>query len=351
MDRVRVPFQTRVLFTRQLVTLLQGGVPLVRALETLTLQEDQPEFGRLVESLTRQIESGQRFSAALAQYPQVFPRIYVAMVKIGEESGSLPQSLECLGGWLERDGQVLQRIRSALTYPAFVMAFACCLTLALFFFVMPPFLAIFVEMRVPLPLLTRLVMGVTAAVRSPIAWVLACLLVGGALRHLNKAWKDPIGRAFLYGLGLQIPLLGSVLWNGSSSRFCFAAAALLQSGTGLDRTLRLAAAVSGSPCLQKDIENLVQSVHEGNLVSSHMGENPDLYSNTMTHMAAAGEEVSRLPEMLGRAAAFHEIEMEAQVDGLKAALEPLMLVLVATIVGIILLSVFLPLYGFLNKID
>ena len=349
--RVRVPFQTRVLFTRQLVTLLRAGVPLVRALETLTLQDEQPDFGRVVQSITHQIETGQRFSAALSRFPLIFPRIYVVMVQIGEESGSLHETLNCLSGWLERDGQLRQRIRSALTYPAFVMAFAVCLTLALFLLVMPPFLSIFIEMRVPLPLITRMVMGITAAVRNPIAWVVTVFVVAGLRQQLKRAWQDPDGRAFLYGLVLQVPLLGSILWNGSSSRFCCAAEALLNSGSSLDKTLRLAVAVSGSPNLEQDIENLTRSVTQGNLLSDHMRQHPDHYSNLMAHMVSAGEEVSRLPEMLGRAANFHEIEMEGQVDALKAALEPLMLLAVATIVGLILLSVFLPLYGFLNKID
>lgn len=349
--QVRVPFTTRVLFTRQLVTLLHGGVPLVRALETLTMQDEQPEFGRVVESITHQVEAGHRFSVALSRFPLIFPKIYVVMIQIGEESGSLHESLKCLGDWLERDGHLMQRIRSSLTYPAFVMAFAVVLTLALFLVVMPPFLTIFTEMRVPLPLITRIVMGVTAAVRNPLAWLIGGSLVWLAFHQLRRAWLDPHGRVFLYGLARQVPLLGSVLWNGSSSRFCCAAEALLNSGSTLDKTLRLAAAVSGSPYLELDIENLTRAVTQGNLLSDYMRHNPEHYSHTMTHMVAAGEEVSRVPDMLGRAANFHEIEMEGQVDALKAALEPLMLLAVATVVGIILLSVFLPLYGFLNKID
>jgi type IV pilus assembly protein PilC len=348
--RVRVPFPVRVLFTRQLVTLLNGGVPLVRSLETLSLQEDHPDFGRLIAFVTQQVESGHRFSDALSRFPYVFPKIFVVMVQIGEESGSLHQSLECLAGWLERDGQLLQRIRSALTYPAFVMAFATCLTLALFYLVMPPFLAIFTEMKVELPLITRLVMGITAAVRSPLAWLIAAGLLAGLIRQMQRTWKDPGGRCFLYGLALQIPLLGGVLWNGSASRFCCATEALLTSGSSLDRTLRLAAAVSGSPYLEQDSDKLTGAVTQGTPPSEHMAENPQHYSRTMAHMAAAGEEASRLPEMFGRAADFHGLEMEAQVDALKAALEPIMLMAVAGIVGTILLSVFLPLYGFLNKI-
>lgn len=348
---VRVGNQVLVLFTRQLVTLLEGGVPLVRALETLTLQEDQPDFGRVVDRLCQDISSGHRFSDALGRFSQIFPQVYRVMVQIGEESGALVASLSCLADWLERDGKLGQRIRSALTYPAFVMALACCLTLALFLVVMPPFMAIFEEMRVELPLITRLVMGLTRAVARPLSWLVFALLAAGLWRQLRGAWSDPNGKAFLFGLGLQVPLLGAILWNGSISRFCFACEALLRSGSSLPKTLRMAAAVSGSPFLEQDREPLAETVMQGNPASEHMRAHPELYSGTLTHMTAAGEEVSRLPEMMGRAGHFHELEMETQVETLKAALEPVMLLAVALLVGVILLSVFLPLYGFLNQIE
>lgn len=348
---VRVSSQVLVLFTRQLVTLLEGGVALVKALETLTVQEEQPAFGSVVEQLAKNISGGHRFSDSLSRYPEIFPRVYVVMVQIGEESGGLTETLACLAGWLERDGKLGQRIRSALTYPAFVMVLAICLTLALFLIVMPPFMTIFQEMKVELPWITRVVMGVTRAVATPAAWVAMFLLGAGLVRQTRLAWRDPASRAFFYSLGLRIPLLGGILWNGSTSRFCFAGEALLRSGTSLAKTLRMAAGVSGNPLLEADREKLVHTVQEGNPASEHMLNHSDLYSGTLAHMMAAGEEVSRLPEMLLRAGYFHELEMESQVDALKAALEPVMLLAVALLVGVILLSVFLPLYGFLNQIE
>jgi len=350
MKPVRVPFQAKALFTRQLVTLLQGGVPLVRSLEALSLQSEYPGFGRVIERIAHQVESGHRFSDSLSRYPDLFPKIYVVMVEIGEQSGGLDHSMERLAGWLERDGHLLQRIRSALTYPAFIMALAGVLTLVIFYVVMPSFMGIFTEMQVELPLITRIVLGLTGAIRNPLAWLASGLVVGGLWLQIKRTWRDPHGQSFLYGLALQVPLLGGILWNGSTSRYCSAVDTLLTSGSSLDRTLRLSAAVSGSPVFLRDVENLTRSVTEGNLASEHMLHHPEVYSSTLAHMAAAGEEASRVPEMFARAGDFHALEMEGQVDTLKAALEPMMLAAVALIVGTIILSVFLPLYGFLNKI-
>lgn len=351
MPRVRIPFQALALFTRQLVTLLHGGVPLVRALEAVSLQSEYPAFGKVIEEITRRVESGHRFSDSLTRYPELFPKIYVVMVEIGEHSGGLHQSMESLAGWLERDGQLRQRIRSALTYPAFILSLAGVLTLAIFYWVMPAFLGIFSEMQVELPLITRITLGLTSALRSPSAWLATALILAGLTRQLKRTWEDQNGRLFLYSLALRVPLLGGILWNGSTSRYCSAVETLLNSGSTLERSLRLSAAVSGSPVLLADAPRLTSAVMEGHLASDHMLEHPDIYSLTMAHMAAAGEEASRFPEMFGRAGDFHAMEMEGQVETLKAALEPILLAGVALVVGTIILSVFLPLYGFLNKLS
>lgn len=350
LQRAVVSPKALVLFARQFVVLLRAGVPLVESLSTLCLQEEFPQFGRVIEQVTRRVESGYRLSDSLARFPGVFSKIFVVMVQIGEKSGNLDDSLDRLAGWLERDSELRHRIRSALTYPAFIIGLTLTLTMGLFYGVMPAFLNIFEEMHVELPLLTKMVIAFTHGVRNPLAWIVSGALLGAAWHQLKRSWEDERGRVVLYGLARRVPLLGSILWNGSSSRFCCAVEALLSSGSNLHSTLLLAGQVSGSPLLAQDVKRLARAIMDGEQASEYMLLHPEIYSATMTHMAAAGEEVSRLPEMFGRASEFHGLEMESQVDALKAALEPLMLAAVAVIVGIIIFAVFLPLYGFLNQI-
>jgi len=347
---VRVPFQVLVLFTRQLVTLLNSGVPLVQSLDTLSLQSEHPRFGELITEISNKVQSGSRLSDVLSHYPSVFSRIFVVMVRIGEEGGDLDRTLERLAGWLERDGDMLIKARSALTYPAFVASLTLGLTFALFYVVMPAFLGIFADLGAQLPMITRVIIAITEGVRNPVVWGAGGVLVFWAGSELRLAWRRPEGKVFLYDLLLHVPLIGSILWHSSCSRFCAALEALLTCGSDLTRSLKLAAAVSGSPLLEKDSAHLAASVSLGNHPSQHMGEHPELYSNTMIHMAAAGEESSRLPEMLGRASEFHMLEMESSIDALKASIEPIMLGCVAAIVATIVLAIFLPLYGFLDKI-
>lgn len=347
---LRIPFQSLVLFTRQLVTLLYSGVPIVQSLDTLSYQSENPKFGEAVADISHRVSSGSRLSDALTHYPGIFSQIYVVMVRIGEQGGDLDRSLDSLAGWLERDGQMLQRAKSALTYPAFVAVLTTGLTFALFYMVMPAFLGIFSDLGAQLPLITRIVIAITEGVRNPAVWLGGLWLVGAFVHEIRLAWRTPRGRVFLYDLLLHIPMIGGVLYNSSCSRFCAALEALLGSGSDLSRSLKLAATVSGSPIIAQDADHLVASVVLGSQPSDHMYAHPEIYSATMTHMASAGEEASRLPEMLGRASQFHLLEMESSIDALKASIEPLMLGTVACIVAVIVLSIFLPLYGFLDKI-
>jgi type IV pilus assembly protein PilC len=350
LQEVRIPARTLVLFTRQLVTLILGGVPLIRALETLSLQTEEPRFGEVLQRVVGQVESGHPFSQALSAYPHIFSRVYVVMVKIGEESGGLHSSLDCVGHWLQRDSDMYQKLRSALTYPVFVLSFCALLTCLVFYFVLPPFLSLFADLHVPLPLVTRVVIAITQGLRSPLVVLILAAGSYALARELRRRWQTPGGRLWLYQAAAHVPLLGSILWHGSAARFGCALQALLESGNDLTRSLRLASNVSGNPVLEQDAEALVRAVMNGSHASEHMQLHPDIYSTTLACMAAAGEEASRLPEMVGRASDYHLLEMEGKVEALKASIEPLTLALVAMIVGTIIMAIFLPLYSFLDKI-
>ena len=350
LQKVRVPSKVVALFTRQLVALLQGSVPIVPAVATLSVQSDNPVFGEIVTSITRFVEGGNPLSSSLSQFPRVFPVIYVTMVQIGEKMGCLDASLERLADWLERDQELAQKIRSALTYPIFVLVLATVLTLAMFYTILPSFLSIFEDMHVELPLLTRVVVAITKAIQSPFFWAVA--VVGGfiAFRYLRRLVSTPAGAVTIYAPALRVPVLGGMLFHGSCSRYCGSLAALLYAGTPLPVAFRLAAASSGSPLLGLDAEGLVQAIIHGVPPSRYMAQKRNVYSVTMVHFMVAGEESSKLPEMFARAGQYHGLQMEGYVEALGAALEPLLLVSVALVVGTVILSIFLPLYGMLSKL-
>ena len=343
----RVPPTHITAFTRQMSALLSGGVPLVQALGALREQPECPPLGSMVEDIGATIASGSRLSAALAHYPKTFGKLYVTMAQVGENSGELEQSLERLAEWLEKDDSLRQKVKSALTYPMLVLSLAAVLTLIMFYTVLPGFVSIFEEMQTPLPLITQIVVWITKCVRNPICWGLGALGLWAAW----AAWKAILANgndyARFFQAAIKVPGLGGLLFHGTCARYCSALEVLLSAGMDSRRSFLLAGAASGSPLLEQDSQLLVQSVLEGIQISAYLAENPLIYSSTIIHLAVAGDEASRLPEMFKRAAYFHELEMQAKIDAVSVALEPILLSGVALVVGTVLVAIFLPLYSIL----
>lgn len=348
--KVTVPPQALCIFSRQLATMLRNAVPIVQALETLSHQEEYPNFGQVIRELAEKVSQGHVLSHQLSFFPRVFSRIFITLVQIGERTGDLDSSLERLADWMERDNRLRQRIKSAMTYPIFVLVLASVLTLFMFYTVLPSFLDIFRDMDVPLPLITRIVLFITESVRQPGFWLILVSLLGVTFSVGKEFLKSHTGQLAVFRFLRKIPLVGSMLMMGGCARFCMSVEAMLATGMDLTRTLRLAANSSGNPEFIQDAVNMEKAINEGEPVSDHMATRPDIYPPSLTHMVMAGEQASRMPEMFGRAGAYYDVEMNFKVDALSAAMEPLLLASVASVVATVILSIFLPLYGYLGKI-
>jgi len=346
----RVPLNVVAGFARQLAAMLSNGVPLIRALETLTTQTEYPHFGLVIEQVAQEVHDGSTLSRAASLHPRVFSSVWVHMVEVGEHTGGLDQSLEMIADWLEREESVRRRVVSALTYPLSVMLVSLALSVLLFTTVLPTFAGIFREMNVALPAITRLVMGLTWLLCQPWAWLLAVLLGLAAWQTWSAIWRSPRQSRLVFSLLLQVPGVGRLLYHGAQTRYCSAGHALLSCGTDLLRTLRLAGQASSSPVLEHDSKRVVKAIQQGLTLSAAMLETPQLYSTTLIQMVRAGEEASLLPEMLQRVAHFHDLELDASIELLSATLEPVLLMGVSAVVGTIVLSIYLPMYSTLMNL-
>lgn len=346
----KVPRLTVVIFTRQLASMLGSGVPLVSALSVLSEQSDSPVFGKVLLDITRMVNSGMTFSVALHENSHIFSRVYVVMVRIGEQTGQLEDMLERLGDWLERDEQLRQRVLKALTYPSFVCGLAILMTLGLFYTVVPSFLNIFEEMHVELPLITRVVKAIADGIRNPASWFLTLSLALIGWQWTLQALRRPGAWCRPYRLLLRLPVVGNLLRYSTLARLTTTFGVLLQSGVDLAKAIHLSTLASANPLWQADLPNLEASIREGKCLSEYLESRPDLYPSTLTQMILAGEESARLDEMVARAAGYFEVEMGFQIDALSSLIEPLLLAGVSVVVGSVVVSLFLPLYGFLGKL-
>ena len=323
---------------------------MVRCLGALRTQPECVAFGDIIADLEDTVAAGSRLSATMSRYPKVFNKLYLTMVRMGEDTGQLETSMERLSGWIERDESLNQQLKSSLTYPVFVLALSVVLTLGIFTVVLPSFISIFEEMNTPLPLITKVLVFLTKCTCSPLAWTLGLALIGALWLAVHNICQDEKQKANAFSLLLRMPGIGGLLFHGSSARYCAALATLLSSGMDVTRALKLAASASGNPVIERDAKKLMDSVSEGAQMSAHMSAFPEIYSRTLSQMAVAGEESSKLPEMFERAGAFHELELKSSMEALSAALEPLLLAGVAIVVGTILVAIFLPLYGILENL-
>lgn len=348
--KIKVPARVVVIFTRQLASMVKNAVPILQALDTLSHQVEHPKFGEVIRLTCEKLESGVSFSRCIQYFPRVFPPIFTTMVSIGEQTGALDDALDRLGNWLERDDKLRQRLKSALTYPAFVMVLSTTMTLGLFYTLIPGFVAIFEDMHIELPWITRVVVAITNGLRNP-GVVVTSLAVGGLVVTGFRHWTGTKrGMSQFYRFCLRVPIIGTMLTFGSLARYCAAMEALLCTGMDIGKSLKLSAAASGNPLIEYDSTYLINSVLEGNPVGEYMREHPEVYPPTLTNLVASGEESSRLAEMFGRTAGFYDMEMNYAVEALGSAIEPLMLFGVSFVVGTIVLSIFLPMYAYIGHL-
>ncbi|MEW6279502.1 MAG: type II secretion system F family protein [Candidatus Eremiobacterota bacterium] len=339
-----------VLFTRQLATMLRAGIPITRALDTLQSTSEDPALARVLVRTNQRVSEGYTLSRALAYYPRVFNPLYLAMVGVGETSGDLEGTLDRLATWLERDQGVGQKVRAALVYPAFVLSMTGILTLVIFHTALPGFVKIFREMRLELPLMTRMLVLATDSVRNPGTWLVGLgLLVGGA-GWFRATLASKAGASRLYAALMTMPLIGSLVRNGSVARFASAMEAMIATGVPLVSCLKNAGQATGNPAMEQDLERAVGRLTEGGYLSEHFGSHPELYPPTFAHMIRAGEEASALEPMFARLSAYYDQEVNYQIESVTAALEPLLMGLVSLIVGFVVIALFLPMYGYLGRL-
>ncbi len=350
MERVRLPAAERVLFTRQLQVLLASGVPIPQCLEVLATQAVRPDCTEVYFSLQRLILEGRYLSAALGRFPNIFDAMYVGLIRVGEQSGTLVECVRLLADWLEREREVRQKLQSALIYPCLVLVVSVLSSLGLMNFLGPIFLQIFVDRQQALPWPTQVVASAVELQRQPWFWlVLFCLLV--MFWRAAQSWVlNPHWRVWWWVQAARVPGLGGLLSAAAWSRYCVALSILLRCGLPPQRSYRFAAEVSGDPRLIVDSDRLVQSILEGGTASSHMESKSQLYPGLVGSALKLSEETGQGRPVLDFLARFYREEMEMRLQMLQSLIEPFLLLFTASTLTFLILSLMLPLYGQLQEV-
>ena len=339
--RSRLPVNDLATTTRLLATLLQAGVPLDEALQSVIEQVENPAQNRLYTQVREQVRQGSSLFQALADQGRSFPDLYQRMVQVGENSGSLDQVLLRLADFLEEQARLHSRTVSALAYPVLMAIVGCGVLLFLLSFVVPKITRMLTDLGQALPLPTRLLIT-GSDLFSTYSWLVA-LLIGGGIFALIRYRRTSAGRLKLDALTLKLPLIGRIQREIATARFSRTLGTLLQSGVPLLNALEISCGLLSNRVLRQTIENTAVEVREGASLADPL-KRSGVFPPLLAQMTAVGERSGNLEEMLIKVADSQDRQVEITLSGLLSLLEPLMILAMGGIIGFIVLAVLLPIF-------
>ncbi|KAB2637870.1 MAG: type II secretion system F family protein [Verrucomicrobia bacterium] len=343
----RIKPKSLMIFTRQLATLIDSGLPLLRSLTVLGKQEPNPVLQATLAALADSVQSGSTFSESLAQHPKIFNKLYVNMVKAGELGGVLEVVLNRLAEYQEKAQKLKNKIVSAMVYPVIVMFIAVAILVFLMIFIVPKFETMFAEMgNAELPAISKVVFGISKFfIDNPygvpnIVFVLILLGIGAFFFGIWGRTKG--GRIAIDKLKLKLPIFGDIQRKSAVSRFSRTLGTLVTSGVPILQALNITRDTAGNVVISGAIEKVHEAVKEGESIVTPL-QASGVFPNMVISMVDVGEETGQLPEMLLKVADVYDDEVDNAVTALTSILEPIMIVILALVVGSVVFALFLPL--------
>jgi type IV pilus assembly protein PilC len=336
-------------FTRQLATLVDAGLPLLRGLRVLEKQERNPTLKSIVGDLALSIEGGSTFSEGLAQHPKVFNRLFVNMVKAGELGGVLEVVLNRLSEFMEKAQKIKGKVIAAMFYPCAVLVVATAILIILMVKVVPSFKAVFEGMMEgrSLPAFTRLVLGISGMVKDNILVTLGIIVA--FLVVFNLVIRTKFGRHAWDKFKLKMPVIGPVVSKVAISRFTRTLGTLVSSGVPILQALTIVKETAGNVVISNAVNSVHESVKEGETITAPL-EASGIFPPMVISMVDVGEQTGALPEMLLKIADNYDDEVDNAVAAMTSLLEPIMIIFLAVIVGSIVIAMFMPLIDLMNNL-
>jgi type IV pilus assembly protein PilC len=336
------------IMTRQLSTMISSGMTILRALYVLEDQTLNKKLKETIVDVRKDIESGLSLSQALERHPKIFGPLYVAMVRSGETGGVLESALIRTADQLEKDDSLRRQVKSAMVYPTVIISFAGLVLLALIAFIVPVFEKIFTDFGGQLPGMTRVTVAASHFVTGQ--WYLLIAIIAGIV-YAFRRWKaSETGRPQWDQLRMKAPFkIGDIVQKVSLARWSRTFSALLHAGVPILQAIEITGQTAGNTIVERAMGGVTESVKRGGSIADPLRNEP-VFPVMVTHMVAVGEDTGALDQMLSKVADFYEDEVEAAVKALTSILEPLMIVVVGSIVGFIVISMYLPMFKVYDQI-
>lgn len=344
-NKIRV--KDKIIFTRQLATLINAGLPLTQSLRTVQEQTQSKALKDVLSQVVSSVEGGTSFAKSLSKHPKVFNNVYVALVAAGEASGTLDKSLERIAFQQEKDADIVSKVRGALVYPIIVVIVISAVVIFLLTTVVPQIELIYKDFNKELPFLTGILIA-TANIIINFWWLI--ILITGALVFFLVRWsKTGPGEATVDAFKMKVPLFGDLFTKLYMARFCRTGETLMGSGVMMLEMLRITSQAVDNVMVEKAIANAATKVKGGKALSEALKAETETFLPLVPQMIRVGEQSGAIDKMMDKAATYYEIELDNKIKTISTTIEPILMVVLAVVVGGIVLSILLPVYNLASE--
>ena len=344
----RVKLKDLSVFCRQFATMVNSGLPILRALAILSEQTPSKELAKILVQVRTDVEQGSSLSGALAKHPKAFNDLFVAMVRAGETGGVLDDTLLDIADTIETEVELRRKIKSAMTYPVVVVILVVLIMAAMLLFIVPQFETIYASLNSSLPLPTRLLLGASKLVRT-YWWMVILGAIGG--RYAFRRYKaTPQGRAQIDQVKIRVPVFGPLFHKVALARFASTFGMLLKSGVPILQAMDIVKETVNNRVIARAVDDVKGSVREGESIAKPLGKHA-VFPPMVVQMLAVGEETGAVDTMLEKVAQFYNSEVEATVDALTSLIEPLLIAVIGGAVGAAVIALYMPMFNIINLIQ
>ena len=335
-------------FTRQFATLIGAGLPLSNSLRIVAEQTENKPMKKLIETILADIEAGRTLTQACEKYPDIFNNLYIALLRAGETSGTLDLSLVRLADQNEKDEKMMSDIRGALTYPAIILLVIIAVIVFMVLVVVPQVESLYKDLGKQLPWATALLVGISNFITE--MWYVVLVSIAVAIWFLIQFLKTDTGKRWSAIFKLNVPLFKGLFLRLYNSRFARTAQNLLSTGVSIQDSLKISSEAIGNIVVQEQIEIVMEKVKQGKPLSESMKERSYILP-LIPQMASIGEQSGKIDEMLGKAATVYENELDEQIKTISTLIEPILMVVMALLVGFIVIAVLMPIYAIVSDVQ
>ena len=345
---IGIPLKERMVFTRNLAVMVSSGLTVSRGVLNLSIQTGNKRFRKILQSVYEDVQAGKQLSEGLAKYPSVFNELFVNMIAVGEVSGNLEEVLDILALQLEKEHDLLSKVRGALIYPAVIVVAMIGIAILMLTYILPKITSVFQDMEVPLPATTLFIMAISDFVRNH--WLITIGIFVGTILGVYVAGKTDNGRRFFHWLFLKMPIVGNIIIKVNCARFARIYSSLLKSGVSVVNSLTIVARTLGNVYYKEALQAGIEEIQKGTELSKIIEKYPKIFPILVPQIIQVGEETGKTEDVLQRLAEFYEEEVSQITKNMSSIIEPILMLLIGGGVGFFAVAMLQPMYSVLENI-